>query len=252
MSSPASNRTDLTGTGFLIGTAMGAASSGVLSVNIGGTVTDVQADRDQTFAAGDRVGIARYGSLWFTVGRYFAGGTPPDVDNSPPPDPKPGTVTGSKTFNPVETRSYRNGKWRTDNDRVYQGQYGGNGNHTGCAFYGTSPESLDGATVTYAAINVRRLKGGDYAAESTTMRLVTQSRKPSGAPTLTSSVSGPDIRVGATETFVLPDSWGQALVDGTAGGIGFFDSGGSPYVEFAGRQDWASAFTLTLRWSRTT
>lgn len=238
-----------TGVGPVLATATATKSGSTVTASIAGITVTVQVARDLTVAAGDVLLVQRVGSQWVAVCRMFAASTTlPDAD--PVPTPNPGTVTGSLTVSPVETRSYRNGGWRTDNTDVYQGQYGGNGNHTGAVFYGSKPRSLDGATVTSATVQVRRDRGGTYAAQSTTMRLVTEATRPSGAPTLTSSTTGPSLAVGSSTTFTIPTSWAQSIVDGTAGGIGFYDADGSPYVVFAGRGTWSPAFTLTINYTR--
>lgn len=250
MTDMAENRTDLTGIGSVIGVAQGAKSGSTVSCIVNGTVTTVQVARDLTVALGDPVIIQKYGGFWVATGRLFAA-APTDPKNPGAPSSNPGTATGTLVVAPVETRSRRNGAWRTDTTQVIQGEYGGAGNHTGCAFYGSAPQSLDGATVSSATIQVRRDSGGLFAAQATTMRLVTESTRPSGAPTLTSSTSGPSLAVGATNnTFAVPTAWAQAFVDGTSGGIGFFDADGSPYVRFAGVGDWSPAFTLTINWTR--
>jgi hypothetical protein len=186
---------------------------------------------------------------------YTAAPVVPDSEpgSTPPPNPKPSVVTGTLVVPPVETRSRQGSRWRTDNDDVYQGEYSSNGNHIGCAFFGSKPRSLDGATVTSATIKVRRPnKGGAAASQGTTLRLVTERTRPSGAPTLGSSTSGPSLRWGETETFTIPDSWAQAMVDGTAGGLAIYEADGSPYVILSGRGAWASAFTMTIKYSRST
>lgn len=233
-------------------TANGAKVGSVVTCVIDGVTTDVQCARDLTVAAGDVLALLLFGSQWIAVARVYASAPASTSDtNTAPPAPKPTTVTGRLVVPAVETRSYRSGAWRTDNDDVYQGAYGGNGNHTGVAFYGTKPMSLAGATVLAASIKVRRKSsGGITAAQSTTMRLVTQNKKPAGAPTLGSSTSGPRLKWGASVTFTIPTSWAQSMVDGTAGGLGFFDSSGSPYVIFDGRGAYSSAFTMTIDWSR--
>lgn len=238
-----------------IGTCTAAKSGTAVLVAIAGTVTSCLAPRDLTLAAGDPVALVKSSGVWYVVQRYQAAAPAADVDEAtPPPPPKPVTITGTLVVSPVETRSYRNSKWRTDNDDVYQGEYGGQGNHTGTVFYGSKPLSLDGATVTDAYIKVRRPdRGGDNAAQSTTMRLVSQRTRPGGAPTLGSTTSGPSLRRGQTASaFDVPVSWAQAMVDGTAGGLAFYESDGSPYVIFSGRGDWSSAFALTIKWRRTT
>lgn len=252
MSDASANKVSLAGIPSGIGTAVGTKSSGLLTVNVRGVSVVMQAARDVTFADGDPVVFVRVGSVWVAIARTGTAAPAAQPDNPAPPEPKPTIVTGTKTFTPVETRSRQGTRWRTDNDDVYQGQFGGNGNHTGCAFYGGGPRSLAGATVTAAWVNVRRRNGGGItAAQSTTLRLVTQKTRPSGAPTLTSSTSGPRLKWGAKDSsFDIPTSWAQAMVDGTSGGLALFDSGGSPYVILDGRGSYGASFSLTIRYTR--
>jgi hypothetical protein len=249
-------RRDLTGVRATLAYATSVKSAGVATFVINGIEVSCQVARDLTVAVGDVCLVQRFGSEWFVVQRYYTAAPAVPLDNPAPPPPKPTSVSGRLVVSPVETRSYRSTVfvgWRFDNDDVYQGQYGGNGLHRGCAFYGTKPRSLVGATVTSATIRVgRKSAGGITAAQSTTLWLVTQSKRPAGAPTLTSSTTGPRLKWGQIANFTIPTSWGQALVDGTAGGLALFDSSGSPYVIFAGRSSLSSAFTLTLNWTRST
>lgn len=234
----------------LLATATTVKTGSACSAVINGVTTTVQAARDLTVGVGDVLVVMKVGAQWFALGRAYTG-APVDPINPPTPAVNPGTSSGVATFGPLETRSYRNGAWRTDNTGVYQGQYGGGGNHTGAVFYGSAPRSLAGATVTSATVQVRRDAGGAFAAQATTMRLMTESSKPAGAPTLTSTASGPFLAVNAsTGGFALPNAWVQAMVNGTAGGIAFFDATGSPYVRFAGLGDWSPAFTISIRWTR--
>jgi hypothetical protein len=235
------------GTGY----ARGAASSGLVTVTVNGEDVVMYAARGVTYAAGDRVAFVRIGQIWVAVCLLGTTAAAEQPDAPKPPPPRPPTVTGSKTFLPVETRSRQGSRWRTDNDDVYQGQYAGNGNHVGAAFYGSGPRSLAGATVLGATVKVRRRNaGGITAAQSTTLRLVTEKTRPSGAPTLTSSTAGPSLRWGASTTFTVPTSWAQELVDGTAGGLAVYDADGSPYVILDGRGRYGSSFALTIRWRR--
>jgi hypothetical protein len=253
MSDPASNRTSLAGVTSGVGIAAGAKAAGMVSVVAGGVATSMYAARDVTFAAGDRVLFTRVGSVWVAHARLDAAATGGDPDNpSPvPPPPKPTVVTGVKTFTPVETRSRQGSKWRTDNDDVYQGQYGGQGNHIGCAFYGSGPRSLNGATATAAYVQLRRRSaGGVTAAQDTTFRLVAERTRPSGAPTLGSTTDGPNLRWGETDRFQIPTSWAQAMLDGTAGGLAIYESDGAPYVILDGRGHYSASFQLTIYWSR--
>ncbi|MFR9800650.1 hypothetical protein ACL02U_32865, partial [Streptomyces sp. MS06] len=179
------------------------------------------------------------------------------------PAPKPTTTTGSLVCTPVATSTWRDGHWRTDigsstSADTFQGRYSGSsyGRNSGFAFYGSKPGTLSGATVTKATLKLRRLTSGDYAARSPTMRLVGESTRPSSYPTLHESTTGPALGVygkvsPGEATWSMPTSWGQALVDGTRGGIGIVISSDSPYIRLAGRSSWSAAWTLTLYWTRT-
>jgi hypothetical protein len=103
-----------------------------------------------------------------------------------------------------------------------------------------------------ASITVRRKGGGGItAAQSTTLWLVTEATRPGGAPTRTSSTAGPSLAWGQQQNgFGIPISWAQAMVNGTAGGLALFVSGGSPYVIFDGRGSFGPSFSMTIRWSR--
>lgn len=254
MTDAASNRVSLAGVTSGIGIAKGAKSSGLLTVTVSGIDVVMNGARDVTFAAGDRVLFTRAGGIWTATTRLdtaATAGPSGDTPNPTPPPPKPTVRTGTKVFSPVETRSRQASKWRNDNDDVYQGEYGGQGNHTGCAFYGNGPRSLAGATVTSATVRLRRRSaGGITAAQDTTFWLITNRTRPSGAPTRTSSTDGPNLKWGQSTTFTLPTSWGQALVDGTAGGLAIYESDGSPYVILDGRGSYSASFQLTIKWSR--
>lgn len=249
---PADIRTSLAGLGALTATATSTVSGSTCTATVGDTTVTVQVARDLTVAADDVLLVLRQGSQWWAVGRLFASApTPPEVDPAPPP--KPVTVTGTLVCAPVETRSYRTGYgWRTDNDSVYQGQYGGWGLHTGCAFYGTKPRSLTGATVTGATVGVKRRSGGVYAAVAGTLVKITQATRPAGAPTVSGGQAVTLPAIGATSTLTVPTAYAQALVDGDVGGLGLYDADGSPYARTSGRGSWSAAWTLRIGWSRTT
>ena len=236
------------------GITTGVKSGAYVPVNIGNQVVSVVADRDVTYAAGDPVVVIKIGSAWYAVARIFANVAAPPAGSDVPPAPAPAITRGSLQISPVETRSYRSSfsvGWKFEDDDVYQGQYGGYGLHTGCAFYGTKPRSLAGATVEGASVRMRADQIGAYPPTATTMWLMTNSVRPGGAPTLTSSTAGPALAMGATQSaWPVPVAWAQAIVDGTAGGLAFYDADGNPYVRYAGRSKWSPAFTLTINWRR--
>lgn len=233
----------------ILGTATSTKSAGVASVLINGVTVQIQVARDLTIAIGDVLLINKYGSQWVAVQRLYTG-APGATLNPIVPPVNPPTTSGRLTLSAVETRSYRNSAWRTDDTDVRQGQYGGNGNHTGCAFYGSGPRSLAGATVTSAYVLVRRGDGGVFAAQTSTMRLVTQTTRPAGAPTLGASAAGPILAVNTQTQFTIPTAWAQSMVDGTAGGLGFFVAGATPWIVFAGIGTYPPAFTLNINWTR--
>jgi len=231
-----------------------AKSGSTCSADIAGVITTIEVARDLTVAAGDALLVLKYGgrSQWCAITRLATAAPAAPSDPTPAPPQPHQPQTGRLVVPAFQTASHRSSGWRTDNDDVYQGQFGGQGNHAGCAFYGTKPRSLDGATVTSATIRVSRPDaGGANSAQPTTMRLVTQNKRPAGAPTLGASTSGPSLRRGQTvSSFAIPTSWAQAMVDGTAGGLGFFVADGSPYVILAGRGRSSSSFTMTIGWTR--
>ena len=241
---------DLGGIKSGTGVAMGAAVAGVVQVNVNGVQVGMYAAQGATYALGDPVAFMRVGNVWVIATKY--GISPVSLPAIDPPPSHPATVTGLKTFTPVETRSRRGSIWRTGTDDVVQGQYGSTGNNTGCAFYGSGPRALAGATVTSASVTLQRaVSGGSPAAQDTEFWLVTQTVRPAGAPTLTLSTDGPDLAWGELSSFTVPTAWAQAMVDGTAGGLAIFQSGGSPYVILDGRGRFTSSFALTIRYSRT-
>lgn len=234
--------------------AITSKTGSTCTAEIGGVITTIEVARDLSVSAGDGLLVCRSGSTWYAIARTgTAAPAPPVYDDAPtpPPTPKPATSSGKLVIPAIETRSRQGSKWRTDNDDVYQGEYGGNGNHIGCAFYGTKPRSLAGATCTRATVRIRRPdRGGTNAAQDTTLRLVAERFRPSGAPTMGSVTDGPNLRRGESTTFELPASWGQEMINLGAGGLAVYEADGSPYVILAGRSSWSAAWTLTLEWSR--
>jgi hypothetical protein len=230
--------------------AANGKSGDAVDVWINGVVVNVKCARDITPVQFDLLLINRTGMYWVAVARLGTAAVTPQSTNGVPPS-SGSLTTGTTAFDPVETRSYRSFGWRFDTDDVYQGQYGGNGNHTGCAFYGSGPRSLAGATVLDASIQVRRKNaGGITAPQSTTLRLVTEATRPGGAPTLGASTGGPSLAWGQAASFGIPASWAQAMVNGTSGGLALFVGGASPYVIFDGRSHYSPSFTMIIRWQR--
>jgi hypothetical protein len=265
----ADTRVSFAGKGVLRGIAQTAVASGACLVTVGGISVTARVATGVTVAVGNILLLARLGSVYYVinvipVAPTSTPATPPPADTPPPdtgdasPPSKPVTRTGTLTCVPTATACYRDGSWRSDGDPtnsfdLYQGRYGGSsfGRNTGAAFYGSKPHTLSGATCTKATVKLRRLSAGDFAARSVTLRLVSQTSRPGGAATLNESTSGPSLKINDSATFTLPTSWGQALIDGTRGGIAISVSSDDPYIHLAGRGSWSAAMTLTLSWRRT-
>ena len=266
MADMADLHTSFAGYGTLTGVALSASSGGACLAQVGGVQVTVRTVLGLTVATGNMLIITRRGSSYFALGVVQAApaipstldplAVPPPSDPSPPP--KPVSTTGTLTCTPVSTATYRDGSWRTDIGSVdsadtFQGRYSGSsfGQNAGYAFFGSKPHTISGATCTKIVLHARRLNSGDYAAQAPTLRLVTQKTRPGGAPTLNETTAGPSLAVNATTTsFALPNPWGQALIDGTRGGIGMVSSSDNPYIQWAGRASWSGAWVLVLSWRR--
>ncbi|MGW0169566.1 hypothetical protein ACWDWT_30975 [Streptomyces sp. NPDC003343] len=268
----ADTRVSLAGQGTLVGVALTAGSSGACLASVAGLQITVRIVSGLTVAAGNPLLITRKGSTYWAFavlpGAPAVPPSPPPPDTTPPPTgdpapaPKPVITTGTLTCTPVATSTWRDGHWRTDigsstSADTYQGRYGGSsfGRMSGFAFYGSKPRSISGATVTKATVKLRRLTSGDYGRRSPTLRLVSQSTRPGSFPTLNETTTGPALgvqgQVSPSEaTFQLPTSWGQAMVDGSRGGLCITVAADSPYIRLAGRGSWSAAWTLTLYWRR--
>lgn len=264
----ADTRASRNGSGSVRGMAVSSASGGACLVSVGGATVTARVAMSLTVAVGNLLLLSRLGSTYYVIGVLPPAPTTPPVAPAPsdsppvdtgdkPPAPKPTTSTGTLTCVPTATATYRDGSWRSDGAStnsfdLYQGRYGGSsfGRNTGCAFYGSKPHTLAGATCTKATVKIKRLSAGDFSARSATLRLVSQTSRPGGAPTLNESISGPSLKIGDMSTFTLPTSWGQALIDGTRGGIAISIGSDTPYIHLAGRSSWSAAMTLSLSWRR--
>lgn len=233
--------------------ATAAKSAGTVVANINGSLRSIAIARDLTVAAGDVMVVHRFGSLWMATARIGTAALTEAPAIIAELDPNPSVVTGDLTIVAESTGTYRGGAWNTRGGLVRQGNRGGAGNAVGAVFYGTKARSLAGSTVTGARLESIHLLDGPAAGTASTMRLITETSRPAGTPTLTSSTAGPGIVPGELPiSFTIPTAWAQAMVDGTAGGIGFYVAGGTPYLHYAGLETRPSSFTLVIDWSRTT
>lgn len=225
-------------TDLAVATALSAAAGGRVAATLDGSNVTIPILRGLAPAAGDQLLVTRQGRRAYVIGLLgtAATGAAP-VSTRPPPtadDPTPAAPrTGSTVFKPTSSGSYRNGSWRGDTNDLYQGDWSGRGINTGAAFYGRGPSGLKPATCTRVRVKLLRQDGGVYGGVNPTLKLWVEKAR-SGAPNEKRSTGGPSLSIGESSTFTLPDSWGQDLIDGTAGGIGIKVGGSSPYVHLDG------------------
>lgn len=261
MSDFADVATSLRGTGVVVGTCITALHSlgGIITVEVGGQQVNCKVSGslvDPLYwpTNGNLVLCIRAGSTWFVtevLGNPLAPLDTSTITSDPAPDVRPGFVTGRFVLHPVETATYKAAVgWRDDTTDLFQGQQSGTGRMTGAAFYGTKPSALAGATVTKALVKLRRLAAGPFAAATPTLKLVTEKTKPSGAPTLTSSATGPSLLPNDEADYDIGTTWGQSLVDGTYGGLAIDVAADTPYLRLAGRDSWAAAMAVVIDWRR--
>lgn len=245
------------------GVAMGAVSSTkTVQVRFLGTTITCRAGRGVATAAGDIVLVIRSKNELTVIERFHASAPTGESDdlNSYPPNPWDSVKSGSSVIHPVKTRSFRDsGGWRNDTDDLLQGKWGAN-NNAGCAFYGKKPQSLIGAEVLSAKIKVKRDPGSKWSTnEPTTLKRITQTnltrkmvKDDTGPDFVSGTIDGPKLRPSEAESFTLPKSWGQDLVDGVAGGLAIHTNSEDPQARLEGRGSWGPSFTLSLTWRRVT
>lgn len=234
-----------------IGTAVGTKVGSTIKIREGNYTSTVEVCRGVTIGDGDLALMESVNGKRYVIGVALTGAPPPrkKYSDDDDPDPKPKVVTGDSTFTPIETRTYRAGKWLRDTSDLFQGDFGGL--NTGVAFFGDQIKTLKGSTIQRITVNLTRIPGGNPFAQTPTLWLVAQKKRPSGAVTRTDDFGGPSLSVGDSfPNFVLPDSWGTALANGTAGGIAVYDGDGAPVMRFAGMGTSSAAFTLRIDWKR--
>lgn len=81
-------------------------------------------------------------------------------------------TTKTISINAIKTASCRS-SWRTDNSRVYQGEWDDNGNHIGLILYNASDiDTLNGKTISKATLTIKRYSaGGEYSSLANGLKL---------------------------------------------------------------------------------
>lgn len=149
----------------------------------------------------------------------------------------PPTSTKTVVFNATSTKSWRDkyNSWRSDNNNIYQGEYGGYGNHRGCIFFNSQAiqTTLSGKTVKSCRLYLERIAGGINSEQS--LNLYTHNlTSPSGTPVLTLQKSGvAKYAVNDKKWISIPISAVDSIKSDTAKGVAIYSPTGSPYMIFA-------------------
>ena len=159
---------------------------------------------------------------------------PPVVAPDPPAEgaPETGTrITGTTLVPPVWTGTYRSGSWRSDTAEMIQGPSSW-GMSQGAAFFGRALASVTG-DITRLSLHFERLTFGTYAAQQPTVALLSGQTRPSGAPTVRATATGPTLTgPGSTADWTVPAAWLADINSGAAGGFGLV--GTSTYMRISG------------------
>lgn len=241
-------------------TALGTVS-GTVTIDLGADRTvDAETLAGQTLAIGDVVFATRMDATgWLVLGKRAEAITSPPFATSwtlpwtvkaAPSGAASGTLT-------VDAASA--GGWRPDTtpawwtDQPSQGYYAYPSQvYQGAWFYGSSAfSSIAGRSCTSLTLRVSRPSvGGISGAVTLYVRLHRNATKPASAPSWHSiaakAYAGP--AWGGTTTITLPTSWGQALIDGTARGVGLYYSGSSQYAKLNNLATDSQCGRLTLGW----
>lgn len=249
--------------------ALGGVDQAVLSLT--GTVTatgtgtaTVSLDQGGTFSlpvdpAYVPVGGHKVWINWspFEWGKGIVGGqTPssPGAQQPPPATDDGGTdsptqaTTITVTIPATEVRTWRNGGWRSDTTKAYQGDWSGSGANTGVWFYGSGWSQLSGWTITKVRRYDHRLAGGAGGNEQMRMRRHTGKSAGSSLPAITAdALTGVSLVPG--ERSVDPNdpnnpdkwtdypgliSWVQEFANAGQGGIAAVDATKGNYAAWSG------------------
>jgi phage minor structural protein len=157
------------------------------------------------------------------------------VDYGAATPPEPTTQTYTTTWSSNGSASWRPSGWRTDNDYVYQGDYG-YGNHKGLWFFDDANmrSTLSGATIKSVKLYAtRNSSGGSSSSQQVSIRTHNYDTQPSGEPTVGSIYNYAGFKWGEGKWVTVSNTIGEMLRDNTAKGMSIYESDGSPYMIFA-------------------
>lgn len=165
------------------------------------------------------------------------GQTPAPVDPGGVIDRPPVASQITVTIPCTEIRTWRNGGWRSDTTKAYQGDWSGTGANTACFFYGNGFAQLKGWTITKVERYDHRLAGGAGGGEEMRMRRHTGKTAGTSLPVISvDAITGPSLAVGAAAwtTIAALIPWVQIFADDGQGGIAAVDSTKPNYAAYSG------------------
>lgn len=171
---------------------------------------------------------------------YIEGSTKSDGYNGNPSGGGAPTPEVTRTFNSTSSGSWRNkyGGWRTDNNYVYQGEWGNYGHHKGLWFFGSAlSNAVTGKTIKRMRIYCKRLnQGGNQGKVNFVFRYHNYTSRPSGEPSLGSEYVTSSFSQGQAKWVELPSKFFNNFESGSAKGIGLYttSTSNSSYGIFSG------------------
>lgn len=203
------------------------------------------------YLVNDLVLVARDATGPVVVGRL---GSVPPPDSSAEVTAPPVAPPSAKTARSKVVLASSTGSWRADTgwrgDEVRQGNYG-YGLYHGAAYYSRQLVGL-GASLSHprsAVLRYTRETGGVFAAQAPTVWTLAGFSRPAGAPTRLTSAGATAVAVGRTATWELPPGMLDELLDGTAGGLGIYIPGSSPYIVLSSRATDSASMSLVVNYS---
>lgn len=203
-------------------------------------------------APGDACLVSVVNGSRVVTGVLGVAAAPPEPEPDPdgqelPPKPPELVLSGTSPVRPVWAGTYRNG-WRGDTTDLYQGDWTGRGINRGAAYFGAAFQAWD--EITRVRVGLHRLPGaGVSEARTPTMTLLAGGTRPSGAPVVLATASGPAMRAGDRIGFdedgnggwAVPSTWLSRLHSGEAGGIGIYVNAREPYLALSAAGEWMTA-----------
>ena len=163
-------------------------------------------------------------------------------------------------INATSTATWRDefgGKWRTDTDDPYQGEYSGyNDNYRGCWFYGTviydklrSGGVVRVPTKTLMRMKRRNTSHGSVGDSNVNIYGHGNASRPAGQPATVGGTSGVAITKlarGEEQNISIPSAWSYALAGGTIKGFMIYATSSSEYLIAEGKSIAAATGQLTI------